>query len=31
VLDEGLLVLHDSPATHRLDGNVVLADLHPRS
>jgi hypothetical protein len=31
VLDEDLLVLHDSPATHRLDGNVVLADLHPRS
>ncbi len=30
VLDEGLLVLHDSPSAHRIDGTVVLADLHPR-
>jgi hypothetical protein len=30
VLDEGLLVLHDSPSADRIDGTVVLADLHPR-
>jgi len=30
VLDDGLLVLHDSPSAHRIDGTVVLADLHPR-
>lgn len=29
VLPEGLLVLHDTPAAHRVVGDVVLADLWP--
>ena len=30
VLDEGLLLVHDTPAGHRVGDGTVLADLLPR-